>query len=75
MNYYEAMNTKGQLPLIPPLPCSLSPPNPPSHHDVDELFLCVLSSADFVFALITDHLEEATSILTTDYSFHHWVGK
>ena len=30
---------------------------------------------DFVFAMITDELVNASSVYSTDYSFHTWEGR
>ena len=60
MHYYEAMNTRGQLACL--TQCLI------------RVLYRYATLADFLFSLITDQLEEPTSIHTTDYSFYHWIA-
>ena len=60
MHYYEAMNTRGQLACL--TQCLI------------RVLYRYTTLADFLFSLITDQLEEPTSIHTTDYSFYHWIA-
>ena len=80
MNYYEAMNKKG-MSLSGPINLLVEslPYYVYYYIFMVDLYLILWSlsffaNVDFLFALVTDHLEESTSVLTTDYSFYHWVA-